>query len=112
MLFRGSVNVRWASLREQRWLVLSLAFFGTALACLMTGGMAYAGPSLFGVTITLSQALLFGALIAATDPIAAIAILSKIGLPKNLETAVNGEIPAQRRRRGGPVHHLCGSGAR
>ena len=91
MLFRGSVNVRWASLREQRWLVLSLAFFGTALACLMTGGMAYAGLSLFGVTITLSQALLFGALIAATDPIAAIAILSKIGLPKNLETVVDGE---------------------
>jgi monovalent cation:H+ antiporter, CPA1 family len=29
MLFRGSVNVRWASLREQRWLVLSLAFVGT-----------------------------------------------------------------------------------
>jgi Na+:H+ antiporter len=37
------------------------------------------------------QALLFGALIAATDPIAAIAILSKVGLPKNLETVVDGE---------------------
>ena len=41
MLFRGSVNIRWASLREQRWLVLSLAFAGTAMACLLTGGMAY-----------------------------------------------------------------------
>ena len=83
MLFRGSVNIRWASLREQRWLVLSLAFAGTAMACLLTGGMAYASLSLFGVAVTLSQALLFGALIAATDPIAALAILSKIGLPKN-----------------------------
>ena len=91
MLFRGSVNVRWANLREQRWLVLSLAFAGTAMACLLTGGMAYASLSVFGVAVTLSQALLFGALIAATDPIAALAILSKIGLPKNLETVVDGE---------------------
>ena len=91
MLFRGSVNVRWANLREQRWLVLSLAFAGTAMACLLTGGMAYASLSGFGVAVTLSQALLFGALIAATDPIAALAILSKIGLPKNLETVVDGE---------------------
>ena len=91
MLFRGSVNVRWASLREQRWLVLSLAFAGTAMACLLTGGMAYASLSLLGVAVTLSQTLLFGALIAATDPIAALAILSKIGLPKNLETVVDGE---------------------
>ncbi len=91
MLFRGSVNVRWTSLREQRWLVLSLAFAGTAAGCLLTGGLAYAALSGFGVAITLAQALLFGALIAATDPIAAIAILSKIGLPKNLETVVDGE---------------------
>lgn len=91
MLFRGAVNVRWASLREQRWLVLSLAFAGTSMACLLTGGLTYAGLSLFGVTITLAQALLFGALIAATDPVAALAILSKIGLPKNLETVVDGE---------------------
>ena len=91
MLFRGSVNVRWASLSEQRWLVLSLAFAGTAMACLLTGGLAYAGLSLFGVTVALSQALLFGALIAATDPVAALAILSKIGLPNNLETVVDGK---------------------
>jgi CPA1 family monovalent cation:H+ antiporter len=91
MLFRGSVNIRWASLREQRWLVLSLAFASTAMARLLTGGLAYTTLSLLGVAVTLAQALLFGALIAATDPIAALAILSKIGLPKNLETVVDGE---------------------
>ncbi len=91
LLFRGSMRVSWAALREQRWLVLWLAFAGTALACLLTGGMVYAGLALFGVGATLAQALLFGALIAATDPVAALAILSKIGLPKNLETVVDGE---------------------
>jgi CPA1 family monovalent cation:H+ antiporter len=91
LLFRGSMRVSWTALREQRWLVLWLAFAGTALACLLTGGLVYAGLALFGVGATLAQALLFGALIAATDPVAALAILSKIGLPKNLETVVDGE---------------------
>lgn len=91
LLFRGSVRVQWANLREQRWLVLWLAFAGTGLACVFTGGLAWAGLSLFGMPVTLTQCLLYGALIAATDPVAALAILSKMGLPKNLETVVDGE---------------------
>lgn len=91
LLFRGSVRVSWSALREQRWLVLWLAFGGTAAACFLTGALVYGGLSVFGVAITLPQALLFGALIAATDPVAALAILSKIGLPKNLVTVVDGE---------------------
>jgi len=91
MLFRGSMRVNWATLREQRWLVLWLAFAGTGVACVLTGGLVYAGLALAGVAATLAQALLFGALIAATDPVAALAILSKMGLPKKLETVVDGE---------------------
>ncbi len=91
LLFRGSMRVSWVALHEQRWLVLWLAFAGTAMACILTGGLVYAGLSLFGVATTMAQSLLFGALIAATDPVAALAILSKIGLPKNLETVVDGE---------------------
>ena len=51
ILFRGSVGVRWVALREQRWLVLWLAFAGTAVACLLTGGLVYGGLSLFGVAM-------------------------------------------------------------
>ncbi|HYB09788.1 MAG TPA: sodium:proton antiporter [Alphaproteobacteria bacterium] len=91
LLFRGSTRVRWAALRAQRWLVLSLAFAATAIACFVTGGLVFAGVSLFGISMTLTQALLFGALIAATDPVAALSILSKVGLPENLETVVDGE---------------------
>ena len=40
MLFRGRVNVLWASLHEQQWLVLSLAFADTAMTCLLTGALA------------------------------------------------------------------------
>lgn len=91
LLFRGSVRVNWPALREQRWLVLWLAFAGTAIGCFVAGGLVYGGLAAFGVAVTLPQCLLFGALIAATDPIAALAILSKVGLPRNLETVIDGE---------------------
>ena len=81
MLFRGSVAVRWGNLRDQRWLVLSLALAGTTIASILTGVLVFAGLSLAGVTIAIAPALLFGALIAATDPVAALAILSRVGLP-------------------------------
>jgi CPA1 family monovalent cation:H+ antiporter len=91
LLFRGSVRVSWGVLRDQRWLIGWLAFAGTSASCFLTGGIVYSALSAFGISVTLSQALLFGALIAATDPIASLAILSKIGLPQKLETVVDGE---------------------
>jgi CPA1 family monovalent cation:H+ antiporter len=91
LLFRGSVRVSWGVLRDQRWLIGWLAFAGTTASCFLTGGIVYGVLSAFGTWITLPQALLFGALIAATDPIASLAILSKIGLPQKLETVVDGE---------------------
>jgi CPA1 family monovalent cation:H+ antiporter len=91
MLFRGSVRVRWERLREQRWLILALAFGATTIACLATGGLVFAGLSAFGVPVTLAQALLFGALIAAIDPVAAVSILGRLGLPADLETVIDGE---------------------
>jgi CPA1 family monovalent cation:H+ antiporter len=91
MLFRGSVRVSWGVLRDQRWLTGGLAFVGTTVSCVLTGAIVYSLLTAFGIPVTLPQALLFGALIAATDPIASLAILSKIGLPRKLETVVDGE---------------------
>lgn len=91
MLFRGAVAVRWTDLRRERWLVLTLAFAGTTIACLVTGALALAGLGAAGIAVTLAQALLFGALIAATDPVAALAILGPLGLPARLETVIDGE---------------------
>jgi CPA1 family monovalent cation:H+ antiporter len=46
---------------------------------------------LVGVGVGLVYALVFGALISPTDPIAALAILGKVGLPPRLEAIINGE---------------------
>ena len=46
---------------------------------------------LMGVGLGLIFALVFGTLISPTDPIAALAILGKVGLSPRLEAIVNGE---------------------
>ncbi len=58
-------------------LVLSAAFVGLALY--------------FGIGVPLAAALLFGALISATDPVAVVAIFRQLGVPERLLTLVEGE---------------------
>jgi CPA1 family monovalent cation:H+ antiporter len=91
MLFAGSAGVKIEHLRRRRWVILSLAITSTLLACGLIGILLPLALGWFGVTLAVSYALVFGALISPTDPIAALAILKKVGLPKPLETIVNGE---------------------
>jgi CPA1 family monovalent cation:H+ antiporter len=53
---------------------------------------ALIGASLhFGLAVPLAAALLFGALVSATDPVAVVAIFRELGAPKRLLTLIEGE---------------------
>ena len=91
MLYAGSTGVAFASLERDRWTILTLAIGSTIIACFLTGTLLHLVLGWMGVTLALSHALVFGALISPTDPIAALAILKAAGLPKRLETIINGE---------------------
>jgi CPA1 family monovalent cation:H+ antiporter len=91
MLFAGSAGVEFASLEKEKWTIGTLAIGSTLIACLLTGVLLHQALGWLGVSLGLSYALVFGALISPTDPIAALAILKSAGLPKRLETIINGE---------------------
>ena len=91
MLFAGSTGVEIERLRKRRWIILSLAIGSTPLACALIGVLLSSSLGWFGVTLALSYAFVFGALISPTDPIAALAILKGAGLPKPLATIITGE---------------------
>ncbi len=91
MLFAGSVNVKLKVLGQQKWVVGSLAIFGTLIAWLVIGLLIWGMFQLFGLDIAPIYAFLFGALISPTDPIAALAILGKVGMPERVETTISGE---------------------
>lgn len=91
LLFAGALHVNLADLREQRALILILALFGTVLSTFVVGGAIYYLLPLLGLEIGWMYALLFGALISPTDPIAVLGILRKLGVSKRLETQITGE---------------------
>jgi CPA1 family monovalent cation:H+ antiporter len=91
MLFAGSAGVEFKSLEKDKWTIATLAIGATLLACALTGWLLSLVLGWLGVTLALSYALVFGALISPTDPIAALAILKAAGLPKRLEAIINGE---------------------
>jgi CPA1 family monovalent cation:H+ antiporter len=91
MLFAGSINVKARVLGEEKWVILTLAVAATLIAAMLIGVAMWAVLAAIGAGLGLIYALVFGALIAPTDPIAALAILGKVGLPPRLEAIINGE---------------------
>lgn len=91
MLFAGSAGVEFKSLQKDKWTIGTLAIGATLIAWLVTGALLHVVLGWLGVTLSVGYALVFGALISPTDPIAALAILKAAGLPPRLEAIINGE---------------------
>ena len=91
MLFAGSAGVEFKSLERDEWTIGTLAIGATLIACLLTGALLHLVLGWLGVSLAIGYALVFGALISPTDPIAALAILKAAGLPPRLEAIINGE---------------------
>ncbi|MEJ2665729.1 MAG: sodium:proton antiporter, partial [Deinococcales bacterium] len=91
LLFAGSLHVNLEDLGRQAWPILVLATVGVVLSTAVVGGLTYVGVGLLGYHLPLSWALVFGALISPTDPIAALGILRRLGVRHDVETLVVGE---------------------
>ncbi len=90
-LFAGALHIPIRSLEKDKWLILALAVLGTLISTFLVGILGWAGLGLIGIQLPFLYALLFGAIISPTDPIATLAILKSVGLPLRLETVINGE---------------------
>ncbi len=86
LLFAGALHVNIDNLRDSKWLIILMATFGTFLSTAIIGF----GTSLI-IGFPIMVALVFGALISPTDPVAVLGILRKANLPKKLETQISGE---------------------
>lgn len=91
LLFAGALQVDLGNLARYRWQVGLLAVFGTVAAALLVGVGLYTLLPLAGLHLPLAFCMVFGALIAPTDPISVTGLLRKVGAPVNLETVISGE---------------------
>ena len=86
LVFEAAFHLRLDQLRANLTPILALAIPGVLLSTALVGFLL----SGFGI-LPLPAALLFGALIAATDPVAVIAVFRAVGAPKQLTVLVEGE---------------------
>jgi CPA1 family monovalent cation:H+ antiporter len=86
LIFDASFHLQFRQLREHLVPILVLAIPGVLLTTIVIGVIVA-----YGVTIPLPIALVFGAMMAATDPVAVIALFKSLGAPKPLEVLVEGE---------------------
>lgn len=91
LLFAGALNLQVRDLSMERKSILSFATLGVLISTMLIGFLIYGSTSLFGIELPIGYALIFGALISPTDPIAALAILKELGVKKSLESKIAGE---------------------
>ncbi len=87
MLFEAAINIHWRDLRQDALPILSLAVLGTLIAAVFV-----AASMVYGLGWPLRcPALLFGVLIAATDPVAVIAMFKDNGIKGRLRLLIERE---------------------
>jgi monovalent cation:H+ antiporter, CPA1 family len=86
LVFEAAFHLRYAELRRNLTAILMLAVPGVIVTMLVVAGVLTVVTPL-GWTL----ALVFGALISATDPVAVVALFRALGVPKRLAVLVEGE---------------------
>jgi len=86
LVFESAFNMDGRQLWHNIVPVLTLAVPGLLLSTGIIGGIVY-----LATDIPLTAALLLGAILSATDPVAVIALFKRLGAPKRLTILVEGE---------------------
>ena len=86
LVFEAALFIRWAELRKDLPVVMLLATLGVLLAAVVTAvGIHYALAWAWG------SAIVFGVLIAATDPVSVVATFKDVGVQGRLRVLIEAE---------------------
>ncbi len=91
LLFAGALHVDFSELASRKWVISLMATVGVLLSTFIIGGAMWLVLGLLDLPIPFLWALLFGALISPTDPVAVLGILKTIKMPKSLQATIAGE---------------------
>ncbi len=93
LLFEAGFHLDVHDLRRDLWAIVALAVPGVVAAIGLTALILVlvARTLVFGAAFGWSYALVFGAVVAATDPIAVVGLFRTIGAPRRLSVLLEGE---------------------
>jgi CPA1 family monovalent cation:H+ antiporter len=86
LLFAGALHVDFDALKDQKWVVVLMASLGVLISTVIVAAGFHVMTA-----IPFTIALVFGALISPTDPVAVLGLLKTVKVPKSLETKIAGE---------------------
>jgi len=86
LIFEAAFHIKYKDLRKDLTTILALAIPGVLITTFLVGGVVAVGTG-----FPIAVALVFGALIAATDPVAVVALFRSLGVPKRLQVLLEGE---------------------
>ena len=91
LLFAGSMHIDVDEIAREKWLIFVLATLGVVISTLVVGLAFFIVMPWLGIAIPLLYCLLFGALISPTDPVAVLAVIKRVGVPRSMEMRIAGE---------------------
>ncbi len=91
LLFAGAMGLDSRELWQLRWPVLIFALISTLVSTGLVAVFVHTVLGLLGHPVSWLHALLFGALISPTDPVAVLGMLKHAKVPNRVETIVAGE---------------------
>ncbi len=91
MLFAGSCHMRLLDFKKHARAISLLAVGATFLGAVFYGLIFYGAGKVLGLPFTLPVCLMFGSIVAPTDPIAATSILKRFHLPEGISFIIEGE---------------------
>ena len=91
LLFAGALHTDSSLLKANRRSITVFAIAGVIVSALLVGTILFFVFQFFFTPVNFLYCLLFGALVAPTDPIAVLGILTKANAPKDIEIKIVGE---------------------
>ena len=86
LIFEAAFHLPMDEVRRNIGSILALAIVGVLLTTVLVGGIVHVGAGML-----LPNAIVFGSIVAATDPVAVIALFGSLGVPKRLQVLLEGE---------------------
>ncbi|WP_120497086.1 sodium:proton antiporter [Kiloniella sp. EL199] len=91
LLFAGALHVDIEDLLHRKYAITLMATFGVLISTFLIGFAMFYLTGLINLEIPLIYCLVFGSLIAPTDPVAVLGILKTVKVPSSLKAKIAGE---------------------
>ena len=91
LLFAGAMHVDFSAFKSRSGAIALMATLGILISTFLIGWVMWLSLNAFGIETPFIWALVFGALISPTDPVAVLGLFKLVKVPETLEAKMAGE---------------------